>query len=378
VVQANDYYSYNRGDLPKGCQMCVKGEKLVLFVTGACPRKCYFCPVSDQKFGVDVSYANEKKVFSSKDVIAEAKLMSAKGAGITGGDPLAKIDRTVRYIKKLKEEFGPSFHIHLYTSLNLASESNLQKLFQAGLDEIRFHLDFESKQFYKNILRASKFPWSIGIEVPSIPGKEKVLKKIIDYIHDKVEFLNLNELEIADNELSKLGEMGFKTKSKFSYAIDGSLKCGFDAIKYVEDKGYNLKVHLCTAKLKDGVQLANRLINESKGAKKKFDLVDDEGMLIRGAVYLKELAPGFSYRETLEKVDRESVLLKLNPIFDKIKSKLKLDDDDIFLDEKKLRVLIAKKNLKKLKTKEVAKGLMLAIVTEYPTDDQLEMEVEFI
>ena len=85
---------------------------MVLFVTGICPRKCYFCPVSDEKYGKDITFANEKKCFSSKDIIEEAKLMNAKGAGITGGDPLAKVDRTVRYIKTLKKEFGKDICFH--------------------------------------------------------------------------------------------------------------------------------------------------------------------------------------------------------------------------------------------------------------------------
>src|SRR3990167_9322210 len=110
----NQYYSYNLKQLPKGCQYCVKGEKLVLFITGICPRSCVFCPVSDQKYQQDVTYANERKVQDFKDVLQEAELMRANGAGITGGDPLARLERTGEYIKKLKAHFGKQFHLHLY------------------------------------------------------------------------------------------------------------------------------------------------------------------------------------------------------------------------------------------------------------------------
>ena len=71
MVKVNEYYSYNQGELPKGCQYCVKGEKVVIFVTGLCPRKCYFCPVSDQKYGHDVQFANEREIKEIEDVIAE-------------------------------------------------------------------------------------------------------------------------------------------------------------------------------------------------------------------------------------------------------------------------------------------------------------------
>ena len=379
MVTLNQYYSYNHKTLPLGCQFCVKGEKLVIFVTGICPRKCYFCPVSDHKFGTDSKYANEREIKSTDDVIAEAKLMQAKGAGITGGDPLSRLKRTVEYILLLKKEFGKKFHIHLYTSLNLVSHDALQKLYDAGLDEIRFHLDLETDTLWEKLTIASKFDWDIGVEVPLIPTKEVELKKMIDFVVGKVSFLNLNELEVADNSLSKLNEMGYSTKDTLSYAVEGSIALGKRLIAYVKEKKYDVAVHACTAKLKDAVQLTNRIKRESKGAAKPFDRVDDEGLLIRGALYFSELAPGFEYRKKLEDVDlKQKVIDTLKPLVGTIKESLSLNDDELFLDTSKPRILLSVKNMKKNKEYLISLGLILAKVTEYPTADQLEMEVEFV
>ena len=84
MVSKNKYHSFNTGTLPLGCKLCVKGEKLVLFVTGVCPRACYFCPVSDEKIRKDCTFANEQEIISDEEVIREAENMNAKGAGITG------------------------------------------------------------------------------------------------------------------------------------------------------------------------------------------------------------------------------------------------------------------------------------------------------
>ncbi len=378
MLHSNCYYSFHLNELPSGCKYCIRGEKLVLFITGICPRKCYFCPVSDQKFQQDVIYANERKVESTEDIIKEAKLMDAKGAGITGGDPLSKLDRTLEYIKLLKEKFGKDFHIHLYTSLNLATEENLKKLWDAGLDEIRFHLDLESKQFWERLGLARKLSWKIGVEIPLIPNKEKETFMVLEFVKDKVDFLNLNELEIADNLQSDLLKRGFHTKDELSYAISGSLELGLKVLEFAQQKKYSLPIHLCTAKLKDAVQLANRLKREAEGAKKPFDLVDEEGMLIRGALYLPELAPGFGYRDKLSKLNNEEFLVKLRPLFARVKKELRLEEMEIYLDESKPRILLSKQKIKSNRQLFKKLKLLPAIVTEYPTADQLEIEVEMV
>jgi len=374
----NRFHSYNSGKLPKGCVYCVKGEKLVLFVTGVCPRKCYFCPVSDEKYQKDVVFANELKARNFKDIFAEAKAMNAKGSGITGGDPLVKLNRTTDYIKKSKKYFGKKFHIHIYTSLNLVSEKTLKKLYLAGLDEIRFHLDLDSKKLWKKLELAKKFNWDVGVELPLLPNKEKEIMEIIDYIHDKVDFLNLNELEVADNNHSNLKQFGFHVKNKTSYAIKGSLELGLKLINYSKSKKYKIPIHLCTAKLKDAVQLSNRIKREAKIIKHDFDIMDKEGLLIRGALYLPEFKPGFSYRKKLKNANKEKYIKKLNRLIIKIKNKLKFNNNDFVIDKNKLRILLSKKNIIKNKELFLKMNLVLAIVTEYPTADQFEVELEFL
>ncbi len=381
MIAKNNYYSYNYQELPKGCQYCVRGEKLVLFVTGLCPRKCYFCPLSDAKYGNDVTFANERKVTQFEDTIIEAELMQAKGAGITGGDPLVKIDRTIENIKRLKQKYGKEFHIHLYTSLLLVTEQNLELLFEAGLDEIRFHPDLEKKQYWDKIKLAKKYSWDIGIEIPLLNHKEKELLELIEFIKDKVHFIVFNELEIADNKLSKLGEMGYKPKDKLSYAIQDSLELGKRLLKHIEKNNYKIAAHLCTAKLKDAVQLSNRIKREAKFSKKSFDIVDEEGLLLRGAIYLPELTPGMSYRKKLAEIkekNQDEYNKKLQKMIACITEKLPLKEHEYFVDQQKLRIILSAQQIKKLSKKIKELGYNCAIVREYPTADQLEMEVELL
>ncbi len=284
MVWKTPYFSYAVGELPKGCQMCVRGEKLVLFTTGICPRNCFYCPLSPWR-REDVVYANERSVKRIDDVIEEAALQEALGAGVTGGDPLARLDRTVGYIRLLKERFGERFHIHLYTTGALATENSLRKLHDAGLDEIRFHPDLfnpNSRLFnveIENIKRAFDFDWDVGGEIPSIPGQLDRMKWYAEFLDNLgAKFLNINELEFSEMTLKTLLDMGYRPVSDESAAIKGSLELGLRLLEWGEENT-SLSYHLCTAKLKDAVQLRNRLKRMAGKAAKPYMETTEDGTL---------------------------------------------------------------------------------------------------
>ena len=123
--------------------------------------------------------------------------------------------------------------------------------------------------------------------------------------------------------------------------------------------------------------MGNRIQREAQGVRKKFDVVDAEGLLIRGALYDPELVPGFRYRESLDG-QREPVLARLERILPLVQKNLELAEDDLFLDRQKPRLLLSAAKLKQYRQEARHLGLRAAIVKEYPTADQIEMEVEFL
>ncbi len=275
-MKQNKHYSYNQKSICDGCKLCVKGRKSVIFITGLCPRSCEYCPLSDEKYKKDVMYCNERKVNKLDEIIAEVKISRSTGAGITGGDPLVKLGRTVEIIKMLKKSFGSKFHIHLYTSPNLVTEDKLNQLHKAGLDEIRFHPDIESDKLWNKINVAKTFNWKVGIEIPVIPGKYTETVKLIEYFK-WVDFINLNQLEMSDgNAYVQTG----KCKDTLSYAITGSKALAMRLMKRFS----KLQIHFCTAKLKDRVQLANRIKLRAKSVARKLDYVDEEGLITHGEI----------------------------------------------------------------------------------------------
>ena len=267
-------------EITKGCALCISGKKLVLFITGLCNKACYYCTISRSRWQKDEVWANERKVEKPQDVIEEAKICRARGAGITGGEPLLKIERTLDYIRLLKKTFGSSFHIHLYTNGTLATPENLSALHEAGLDELRIHLNREA------VKEALKFPnWKVGMEVPCIPGKEKELCELVDFLENQgAHFLNINEMEFSDRNVSPMEQAGLKLKPNSLTAVAGSAETAQKVLHYAEKRCKRLSVHFCTARLKLDYQLRNRLTNRARSIRKPFEKITKNGFLFKGVI----------------------------------------------------------------------------------------------
>jgi len=336
-----------------------------------------------------VIFANERELLNENEtsaLIEEAKACKAKGAGITGGDPLARIERTCRYIKLLKKEFGKNFHVHLYAILETLTPKNLKMLDDAGLDELRLHPDFASDKKWKNIellfdKNKRKYSFDFGVEIPCIPGYDAQTKKLIDYFADKIDFLNLNELEISDTNSCELVDRKFVTKDRISYGIKGSQELALNLLKYCEQKYSKLNVHYCTCKLKDGVQLRERLKLRAENTKKIFDIVTEDGTFVRGVIYLSSLKPSFGYKTIIKNIlpiEKEKLLKELSLVRNDLIKEFSLPTNMLSIDEQKLRIITNVGVVQKLAKQLHKKGLVPAIVEQYPTWDQMEVDVEFL
>ncbi|AHF79438.1 radical SAM protein [Thermococcus paralvinellae] len=355
-MRESRYYSYVVGELPEGCKLCVKGAKLVLFTTGVCPRDCFYCPLSPWR-REDVAYANERPIKSIDDIIEEAKIQEALGAGVTGGDPLARLDRTVEYIKVLKENFGKKFHVHLYTTGVLATKENLKKLYDAGLDEIRFHPDLfnpNSKLFkveIENIKNAFDFDWDVGGEVPAVPGQGERIRWFAEFL-DKLgaKFLNINELEFSETNLRALINRGYQPISNESSAIKGSLELGLEILRWGEENT-SLSYHLCTAKLKDAIQLKNRLKRMARNVAKPYMEITEDGTLKFAIAEYEDLDE--LYNLLVEEAD--------------------VPEEWLYLNRKKRRIEMPIEVALEL-ADAIEGDVRFYILEEYPTWDRIEVE----
>jgi len=223
-------------------------------------------------------YANERKVESDEDVIAEAKRMDALGTSITGGEPQEAMEKTCRYLRLLKDEFGEDHHTHLYTGITGGRE-NMRRLSEAGLDEIRFHppLDLwgemHGTEWEEILYIAREEGLTPAFEIPGIRAEEEFLEFLDEGAAD---FCNVNEFEMSDGNYERMQAEGYELQEDHMSAVDGSK----DAI--LEEMADHEKVYFCTSVFKDAAQHRSRLKRMARNVRREFDEITDDGTLVYG------------------------------------------------------------------------------------------------
>jgi len=345
------------------CKMCAKGAKMVVLITGKCPAQCFYCPLSKHKQQKDVIYADEWKLTDENDVetlLSEAKAIQATGAGITGGDPLIVPNRTIRYIKLLKETFGPDFHIHLYTS-GIKNTESINEMISSGLDEIRFHPEprFWSKMNQSPqsqiIIKTSKLLVETAIEIPSIPNKTQDIIDLINWAeHHDVDYINLNELEFSEQNEQALYQKGYQMKDDVSAAAKQSQETAYDVLTYFEQHPSHIGIHYCSSSFKDGVQLTNRMKRRAQYIATHHDIITEQGTLLKGII---EPSNNHSLNDIITILKKEQIPEKKYGI-----------------DKRKKRIYLHPQLAEELAEKIISSQLLFFIIEEYPTADHLEVE----
>ncbi|RLF36748.1 MAG: radical SAM protein [Thermoplasmata archaeon] len=349
--------------LSPGCEMCAKGSKMVILITGLCPTSCFYCPLSHGKIGKDRVFADEWELNDENDtekLILEAKYIKATGASLTGGDPLTVWKRSKKYVELLKDTFGSNFHIHMYTS-GIQNYERIPEIVNSGLDEIRFHplpshwRNMSNSSIVAPIKTALKTNVDVAIEIPLIPGMENDITTMIKWA-DKigVKWVNLNELEFSETNAEKLNNKGYTVKDDISAAVKGSQETGYKIIETIANDDLEIGVHYCPSSFKDGVQLRNRIKRRAKNIATSLDIITKDGTLLKGII--------------------TSNTLSLQEIYKVLTSEFKIKNKHIIINKDKNRVEVALWILKKTASSLREKNLECYMIEEYPTADALEIE----
>jgi pyruvate formate-lyase activating enzyme-like uncharacterized protein len=263
------------GEISPGCQACRKGTWACMFINVSCTRDCFFCPQERP----EKPKKNERTIIetslikSNKDLTGVLKGLGSNACGISGGEPLLAINKAVRFITCMRNTFGPTFKIHLYTNGDLAGVENLKALKQAGLDEIRFNLSANGYNL-KPVRTALKYISDVTVEIPVIPKHEKRLYNLLALLDKlKVKYINLHELSANSINISRIRKQGYMVKNDkilplrrygTERPIHGSEEAAFRLLEFIIKRKLSISVNYCSMVYKKDIQVPKRMVSAAK------------------------------------------------------------------------------------------------------------------
>ncbi len=364
-ITQEDNTLYTRS-LSTGCKLCKQGNWLCLYITRVCTRRCFFCPQKHNNLlSVDDCAILEGKKINTKDGLIDViEEFNVKGCGISGGEPLKVLKRTLNYIAFMRENFGPSFYIWMYTNGDLINVEILKKLKNAGLDEIRFNLSASDYDTRPTKI-ARKYFDIVTVEIPAIPEDEnKITELVIKMNKLNITHLNLHELFFTFENSDRLKQRGYKPllgSSWFEFysnesPVYGSELTAFRILDYSLENNISLPINFCSYYYKQNVQYLFSRIRAAFLIKRPHETITPDGFLKKIVIYESE--------KNLNQIIRQ---LSLNGV----------SRDQIVLFSKEGRLETHIKNLRYLNQSKYEIGIVKSLPNYYPPS-RSDVEVKIL
>lgn len=274
----------HRGALSPGCQKCGDGEWSCFYVTNQCNLSCYFCPQDRNATGHYTPEAEELNFTNVNDYIAYLERFGFTGASFSGGGPMLEIDKVADYTRAIKAYFGDKMYVWMYTNGSLATPAKLEKLRDAGLDELRF--DIAAINYNLKMVKAARalLP-TVSVEIPALPEDIERVKQALHTMDEiGVDFLNLHQLIITAHNHQELLPRGYQVaKPEVFYeppVVDSEL-AALEILAYAAENNIKTSINYCSHIFKSRWQNRARRVHAAKACKRADETVTAAGYLRR-------------------------------------------------------------------------------------------------
>ncbi len=221
------------GALSPGCRTCKDGTWDCVFTTIQCNLNCGFCinpHTIPQDYAGSAFGATPAQIM---DNYAQAHII---GVSFSGGEPFLDTEKLFEWAAEFKSRY-PNCYYWVYTNGLLASEQNLRRLGEIGIEEIRFNMaatGYNHPTVLQNVATAARFIPHVTVEIPAIPEHApQVFESLSDWCAAGVQFLNLHEL---------MCEQGTNAATMKGPRLDVALEDGHSTIINPESRKLTLAV----------------------------------------------------------------------------------------------------------------------------------------
>jgi len=265
-------------DLSPGCQICRQGKWSCLFINDVCTADCYFCPkLTNQR---TLPRANRIPFPDIEAYLAFISTQNITGISFSGGEPLLSLDQILKWTFRIRERFGSSVYLWLYTNGDLINNSILSDLAKVGIDEIRFNICARDYDLSRVALACESMP-IVTVEIPAIPNDENILWDAIKKMSKiGVSYLNLHELYVTSTNHEAMKRQGYHFDFHgFSTPIQGSKDLALRMIQKGTAQGSKIFIHYCSLSYKQTTQNTVSRHQASKMLKKPFQTITASGFI---------------------------------------------------------------------------------------------------
>ena len=270
AILRNDDKSIYINQISPACVACRKGiGSATFFISLQCNRDCYFCFNPNQE---NYQYHTQHK----RNLAQELDQIHASGhqlhhLALTGGEPLLHMDESIEFFQKSKQNF-PDAHTRLYTCGDFIHSDSLQRLREAGLEEIRFSIRLHDREEAQQrtldkIAQSMDYIPSVMVEMPILPDSFDRMKDIFLQL-DQIGISSINLLEFCfpfrnartfRNKGHQIKNPPYRVLYNYWYAgglpIAGSEQVCLQLIEFAIDEGLKIGIHYCSLENKHTGQI---------------------------------------------------------------------------------------------------------------------------